>query len=63
LHDIAKSIASTIPAEEVKTLQEKYDIYSAERDPAHGLFTSHFGKDWSNRFLHEFLFPASSPHK
>jgi 15,16-dihydrobiliverdin:ferredoxin oxidoreductase len=63
LHDNAKSITSTIPAEEVKTLQEKYDIYSAERDPAHGLFTSHFGKDWSNRFLHEFLFPASSPHK
>jgi 15,16-dihydrobiliverdin:ferredoxin oxidoreductase len=63
LHDNAKSIASTIPPDEVKSLQEKYDIYSAERDPAHGLFTSHFGKDWSNRFLHEFLFPASSPHK
>ena len=63
LHDNAKSIPSTIPPEEVKNLQDKYDIYSAERDPAHGLFTSHFGKDWSNRFLHEFLFPASSSHK
>jgi len=50
---------SIIDAQKVKTLQEDYDIYSAERDPAHGLFTSHFGKVWSDRFLHEFLFPAS----
>ena len=49
-----------IPPEEVKKLQIAYDIYSAERDPAHGLFTSHFGKQWSDRFLHEFLFPAKA---
>ncbi len=36
--------------------QKHYDQYSAERDPAHGLFSSYFGKDWSNRFLYEFLF-------
>jgi 15,16-dihydrobiliverdin:ferredoxin oxidoreductase len=34
-------------------------VYSAERDPAHGLFTSHFGKAWSDRFLKDFLFPGS----
>lgn len=62
LHDEAKTSSSSIPPDEVKILQNKYDVYSAERDPAHGLFTSHFGKDWSNRFLHEFLFPASAPH-
>jgi 15,16-dihydrobiliverdin:ferredoxin oxidoreductase len=46
-------------SEDVINLQKAYDVYSAERDPAHGLFTSHYGKDWSDRFLHEFLFPAS----
>jgi 15,16-dihydrobiliverdin:ferredoxin oxidoreductase len=49
-----------IDSERVEQLQIEYDRYSAERDPAHGLFTSHFGKDWSDRFLHQFLFPASA---
>ena len=60
LHDEACEGKASIPRDEVKRLQENYDIYSAERDPAHGLFTSHFGKEWSDRFLHEFLFPASA---
>ncbi len=60
LHQQNSDKASLIPAAEVKQLQIAYDIYSAERDPAHGLFTSHFGKAWSDRFLHEFLFPAST---
>ena len=58
MHDAALDQESKLPPEEVKRLQISYDVYSAERDPAHGLFTSHFGKDWSDRFLHEFLFPA-----
>ncbi|MBW4660682.1 MAG: 15,16-dihydrobiliverdin:ferredoxin oxidoreductase [Drouetiella hepatica Uher 2000/2452] len=36
--------------------QKDYDQYSAERDPASGLFGSYFGQDWSERFLHGFLF-------
>lgn len=36
--------------------QKEYDRYSAERDPAHGLFSSYFGHPWANRFLNEFLF-------
>ena len=60
MHDQAAS-ESQLPKSEVARLQDAYDVYSAERDPAHGLFTSHFGKDWSDRFLHEFLFPASQP--
>ncbi|GCE64459.1 dihydrobiliverdin:ferredoxin oxidoreductase [cyanobiont of Ornithocercus magnificus] len=50
--------ASHLDPDNVRLLQQAYDVYSAERDPAHGLFTSHFGKAWSDRFLHEFLFPA-----
>ena len=60
LHDKAEQDNSTMGPDQVKQLQDQYDIYSAERDPAHGLFTSHFGKEWSDRFLHEFLFPASA---
>ncbi|OUW67008.1 MAG: dihydrobiliverdin:ferredoxin oxidoreductase [Synechococcus sp. TMED205] len=60
LHDEASTASSSISPEDVQKLQENYDVYSADRDPAHGLFTSHFGKDWSDRFLHEFLFPASA---
>lgn len=41
--------------------QKKYDQYSAERDPASGLFSSYFGHDWSERFLHEFLFEDAVP--
>jgi len=58
LHEAAPDAADLGP-EEVARLQAAYDIYSAERDPAHGLFTSHFGKAWSDRFLHEYLFPGS----
>ncbi len=41
--------------------QKDYDCYSAERDPAHGLFSSYFGNEWATRFLHEFLFEDSQP--
>ena len=59
MHDASVSMTSQLPPEQVADLQIAYDRYSAERDPAHGLFTSHFGKAWSDRFLHEFLFPAA----
>jgi 15,16-dihydrobiliverdin:ferredoxin oxidoreductase len=41
--------------------QKDYDQYSAERDPAHGLFSSYFGSEWSEKFLYEFLFEDASP--
>ena len=58
LHDRPPTETGLDPME-VARLQNTYDAYSAERDPAHGLFTSHFGKAWSDRFLQEFLFPGS----
>lgn len=41
--------------------QKEYDQYSADRDPAHGLFSSYFGSQWSERFLYEFLFEDAVP--
>ncbi|HIK03516.1 MAG TPA: 15,16-dihydrobiliverdin:ferredoxin oxidoreductase [Trichormus sp. M33_DOE_039] len=41
--------------------QKDYDQYSADRDPASGLFSSYFGHEWSEKFLHEFLFEDAVP--
>ena len=43
----------------IKDLHILYDIYSADKDPAHGLFSGFFGKEWSDKYLKEFLFPLS----
>jgi 15,16-dihydrobiliverdin:ferredoxin oxidoreductase len=47
--------------ERIVTAQKNYDQYSAERDPASGLFSSYFGHDWSERFLYGFLFEEAVP--
>jgi 15,16-dihydrobiliverdin:ferredoxin oxidoreductase len=41
--------------------QKDYDQYSADRDPASGLFSSYFGHDWSEKFLYGFLFEDAVP--
>jgi 15,16-dihydrobiliverdin:ferredoxin oxidoreductase len=45
----------------IVTAQKDYDQYSADRDPASGLFSSYFGHPWSERFLYEFLFEDAVP--
>jgi 15,16-dihydrobiliverdin:ferredoxin oxidoreductase len=39
--------------------QRAYDTYSAERDPATGLFTAMFGQEWAMDYVHDFLFSMS----
>jgi len=39
--------------------QKAYDTYSAERDPAAGLFAAMFGKEWAENFIFDFLFSLS----
>jgi 15,16-dihydrobiliverdin:ferredoxin oxidoreductase len=41
--------------------QKDYDQYSADRDPASGLFSSYFGHEWSEKFLYGFLFEDAVP--
>lgn len=43
----------------VRERQTEYDTYSAERDPATGLFAAMFGKEWADQFVHGFLFSRS----
>jgi 15,16-dihydrobiliverdin:ferredoxin oxidoreductase len=45
----------------VSKLQDDYDQYSAERDPAVGLFSTYWGEEWAEMFTHEFLFSAAIP--
>jgi hypothetical protein len=45
--------------QQVLDRQTAYDTYSAERDPAAGLFASMFGKTWAEDFIYDFLFSRS----
>ena len=61
-HDMVKSaLPNKDPAAMavVRERQAAYDIYSAEKDPAVGLFDAYFGKAWSDEFVHSFLFGLS----
>lgn len=60
---LASAVPLTDPAriEQIVCAQKDYDRYSAERDPAHGLFSSYFGSEWAERFLYEFLFDGATP--
>ena len=55
----AEPITNPEDRERIAQAQKDYDQYSAERDPAAGLFNSYFGAEWSEKFLHEFLFEDS----
>jgi 15,16-dihydrobiliverdin:ferredoxin oxidoreductase len=57
--DRAEPLTDPADIQRIVTAQKDYDCYSAERDPASGLFGSYFGHEWSERFLHEFLFEDS----
>ena len=57
--DLSKDNENYITSQQVSLLHIDYDKYSAEKDPAHALFSGFFGKEWSEKYLKEFLFPLS----
>lgn len=59
--DAAVPLIDSADIARVAKAQRDYDQYSAERDPASGLFGSYFGHEWSERFLYEFLFEDAVP--
>ncbi|MDJ1176184.1 15,16-dihydrobiliverdin:ferredoxin oxidoreductase [Roseofilum capinflatum] len=61
LLDRAQPLTDPTAIERIRTAQRDYDQYSADRDPASGLFSSYFGHEWSERFLYEFLFDGAKP--
>ncbi len=60
---LAEAEPSTAPIDmqRIVKAQKDYDQYSADRDPASGLFSSYFGHEWAERFLYEFLFEDAMP--
>ena len=52
----ATPVSHPADVQRISQAQKDYDQYSADRDPASGLFSSYFGHEWSERFLYDFLF-------
>lgn len=59
--DAAKPMTDPDEIRRIGKAQKDYDQYSADRDPASGLFSSYFGHEWSERFLYGFLFEDAMP--
>jgi 15,16-dihydrobiliverdin:ferredoxin oxidoreductase len=59
--DAAEPLTALEDIQRIVKAQQEYDQYSADRDPAHGLFSSYFGSQWADKFLYEFLFEDASP--
>jgi 15,16-dihydrobiliverdin:ferredoxin oxidoreductase len=59
--DQAEPLTHSHDIQRVVKAQKEYDQYSADRDPASGLFSSYFGHDWSEAFLYGFLFEDAVP--
>lgn len=60
---LAAAVPNDDPAavQRIVKAQVDYDQYSADRDPASGLFSSYFGHEWSEAFLYGFLFEDAVP--
>ncbi len=54
--DEAQPLTDLSEIQRIVKAQKAYDQYSADRDPASGLFSSYFGHEWAEKFLYGFLF-------
>jgi 15,16-dihydrobiliverdin:ferredoxin oxidoreductase len=61
LLDAATPSTHPVDIQRIVKAQKDYDQYSADRDPASGLFSSYFGHEWSEAFLYGFLFEDATP--
>ncbi|NEQ95473.1 MAG: 15,16-dihydrobiliverdin:ferredoxin oxidoreductase, partial [Cyanothece sp. SIO2G6] len=61
LLDQAEPFTQSADIQRVVQAQQDYDQYSADRDPASGMFSSYFGHEWSEAFLYGFLFEDAKP--
>ena len=60
--DLVKSTTPSTNSQDIQHVFERqtaYDTYSADRDPAAGLFAAMFGKQWAEDFIYDFLFSLS----
>lgn len=54
--NLAEEIRDTQELENIKTAQQNYINYRSEKDPARGMFTRFYGEEWTEKYIHDFLF-------
>ncbi|MBC6480470.1 MAG: phycoerythrobilin:ferredoxin oxidoreductase [Hormoscilla sp. GM7CHS1pb] len=54
--DRAEPVTDEQHLEEIKQAQLRYLRYRAEKDPARGMFTRFYGIEWTEEYIHGFLF-------
>lgn len=52
----AEPVADTEKLAKIKEAQLRYLHYRAEKDPARGMFTRFYGPEWTEEYIHGFLF-------
>ncbi len=52
----AELITDTDRLDEILAAQKSYIAYRAEKDPARGMFTRLYGSEWTEEYIHGFLF-------
>jgi len=54
--DRAEPITDPLRLSEIKDAQLRYLRYRAEKDPARGMFNRFYGSEWTEEYIHGFLF-------
>ena len=54
--DRAEPITDEKRLAEIKEAQLRYLRYRAEKDPARGMFNRFYGSEWTEEYIHGFLF-------
>jgi phycoerythrobilin:ferredoxin oxidoreductase len=54
--DQAEPVTETQALREIAQAQRRYLHYRAEKDPARGMFTRFYGAEWTEEYIHGFLF-------
>ena len=52
----AETITNAAALQEIEQAQLRYIRYRAEKDPARGMFTRFYGPEWTEEYIHGFLF-------
>ena len=56
LVDTAKPVTDPAHLAEIKASQLRYLRYRSEKDPARGMFKRFYGEEWTEEYIHGFLF-------
>ena len=56
LVDVAEPITDVAKLQEIEQAQLRYLRYRAEKDPARGMFNRFYGSEWTEEYIHGFLF-------